>query len=169
MTTNGKITFSDKMKIYFASPLGFSESTILFMQKIENKIEKMGYTVINPWKLTDPNIIKKVEQIRNFEEKIKRLHTVNLAIAKTNKNAIDSCDLIFAVLNGVDVDSGTASEIGYGFGVGKKIIGYRSDFRKSGDNYGAIVNLQVQYWIEESGGKIIKSIDEITKALFLDE
>jgi len=153
------------MKIYLASPLGFSEVTTPFMQIIENKLTKMGHHVINPWKLTDANVFKEVEQTKYLKEKVEKMHNINMKIAKTNKEKIDSCDLIFAVLDGGDVDSGTASEIGYGFAKGKEIIGYRNDFRQAGDNLGTIVNLQVQYWIEESGGRIIKSINEITDAL----
>jgi hypothetical protein len=59
------------------------------------------------------------------------------------------------VLDGVDVDSGTAAEIGSGFAKGKKIIGYRGDFSLSADNEGSIVNLQVEYFIEASGGAIV--------------
>ncbi|MEH2513475.1 nucleoside 2-deoxyribosyltransferase [Nitrobacteraceae bacterium AZCC 1564] len=68
-------------------------------------------------------------------------------------------------LDGVDVDSGTAAEIGYGFARGKRIIGYRGDFRLSADNEGSIVNLQVEYFIRASGGTIISTIDELPKAL----
>ena len=41
-----------------------------------------------------------------------------------------------AVLDGTDVDSGTAAEIGYAFARGKLIVGYRGDFRLSADNEG---------------------------------
>jgi len=37
--------------------------------------------------------------------------------------------------------------IGFAFAKGKPIIGYRGDLRLSGDNDGAIVNLQVEYFI----------------------
>lgn len=38
------------------------------------------------------------------------------------------CSSAFAVLDGVDVDSGTAWEIGYAYARGKPIIGLRTDF-----------------------------------------
>ena len=77
---------------------------------------------------------------------------LNPLIGKANQQLIDQSNLIFAVLDGVDVDSGTAAEIGSGFAKGKKIIGYRGDFSLSADNEGSIVNLQVEYFIEASGG-----------------
>ena len=63
-----------------------------------------------------------------------------------------------AVLDGADVDSGTAAEIGYAFARGKLIVGYRGDFRLSADNEGGTVNLQVEYFIRESGGTIVEPV-----------
>jgi nucleoside 2-deoxyribosyltransferase len=76
--------------------------------------------------------------------------------------------MVFAVLDGTDVDSGTAAEIGYAFAKGKPILGYRGDFRLSADNDGSIVNLQVEYFIRASGGTIIvldKPTDKLTDKL----
>ena len=72
---------------------------------------------------------------------------------------------MFAVLDGTDVDSGTAAEIGYAFARGKKILGYRGDFRLSADNEGATVNLQVEYFIRESGGDIVTALRAVPAAL----
>jgi nucleoside 2-deoxyribosyltransferase len=66
--------------------------------------------------------------------------------------------VVFAILDGVDVDSGTAAEIGYAFAKGKPILGYRGDFRLSADNEGSIVNLQVEYFIRQSGGDIVTNV-----------
>jgi nucleoside 2-deoxyribosyltransferase len=63
------------------------------------------------------------------------------------------------------VDSGTAAEIGYAFAQGKPILGYRGDLRLSADNEGATVNLQVEYFIQASGGEIIFHIDDLAAAL----
>jgi nucleoside 2-deoxyribosyltransferase len=72
---------------------------------------------------------------------------------------------VVAVLDGVDVDSGTAAEIGYAFARGKLIVGYRGDFRLSADNEGSIVNLQVEYFIRESGGTIVERYEDLESAL----
>jgi nucleoside 2-deoxyribosyltransferase len=63
------------------------------------------------------------------------------------------------------VDSGTAAEIGYAFARGIPIVGYRGDLRLGGDNDGAIVNLQVEYFVRASGGTIVTRLPEITGAL----
>ena len=53
-------------------------------------------------------------------------------------------------------------------GLGDKVInGLRTDFRRSGENDGVLVNLQVQYWIEASGGKIITSLSDLHTLTFI--
>jgi len=46
---------------------------------------------------------------------------------------IDECDMVIAVLDGADADSGTCVEIGYAKGIGKRVIGVRTDLRVSED------------------------------------
>jgi len=46
-----------------------------------------------------------------------------------------------AVVDGQEVDSGVASEVGFAYGLGKRIIGYRNDFRLAGENQGTKVKL----------------------------
>jgi nucleoside 2-deoxyribosyltransferase len=82
-----------------------------------------------------------------------------------NRGAIDRCDMVFVVLDGTDVDSGSAAEVGYAFAKGKPILGYRGDFRLSADNEGSTVNLQVEYFIRQSGGDIIMQIADLEKSL----
>ena len=88
-----------------------------------------------------------------------------MKVAARNEKAIRKCDVIVAVLDGADVDSGTASEIGFAYALGKRIYGYRGDFRRAGDNEGSIVNLQVEHWIESSGGCIVTSLDRLQQRL----
>ena len=90
---------------------------------------------------------------------------LNMEIGRKNRVAIDGCNAMFAVLDGTDVDSGTAAEIGYGFARGIPILGYRSDFRLTGDNEGGIINPQVEYFIRASGGDIITSLNELPGAI----
>ncbi len=46
---------------------------------------------------------------------------------------IEECDLVVGVLDGADVDSGTAFEIGYAYSLGIPVIGIRTDYRQSQD------------------------------------
>jgi len=46
---------------------------------------------------------------------------------------LNSVDVVVAVLEGADADSGTCWECGYAFAKDIPIIGIRTDFRKTGD------------------------------------
>jgi nucleoside 2-deoxyribosyltransferase len=147
------------MRIYLAGPLGFSEAGRAFHERVVKQgIEALGHVAVDPWALIDPAEIAIVVSLPYGQERRDRWRELNATIGRTNTEAIDSCDIVFAVLDGADVDSGTAAEIGYAFARGKVILGYRGDFRLSADNEGSTVNLQVEYFIDRSGGFIISSI-----------
>lgn len=153
-------------KVYLASPLGFSEAGRDFMySKLVPLIESLGFEILDPWKLTDINLINSALNLPYGPEKRDAWKKINKVIGKNNKDAIDSCDFMIAVLDGPDVDSGTSSEIGYIAGKGKKILGYRGDFRLACDNEGSIVNLQVEYFIYLNGGAIATSLDSLKEEL----
>jgi nucleoside 2-deoxyribosyltransferase len=153
------------VRIYLAGPLGFAEAGRVFHDTIVASLEHLGHEVIDPWQLTAK---KKTDAAGKQPYGVKRRRAwrkLNREIADNNRRGIDRCDAIVAVLDGVDVDSGTAAEIGYGYARGKKILGYRGDFRLAGDNDGAVVNLQVEYFIRESGGDIVTEIAALPAAL----
>ena len=155
-------------KIYLASPLGFSEAGRKFYyEEIIPLIINKGFDVVDPWILTPPADIRKIEGMEYGIDKKAAWQELNLVIGERNAGAIKSSDGIVAILDGVDIDSGTASEVGYAFGLGKKIVGYRGDFRLSSDNEGSIVNLQVEYFIRKSGGDIVTKIENFDKILGL--
>lgn len=156
------------VKIYVASPLGFSEVGRDFMyEKIIPKIIGLGYSVLDPWKLTPDELIQPILAMPFGIEKKEALSKMNFTIGKNNDLAIKESTGLVAVLDGVDVDSGTASEIGYASALGKPILGYRGDFRLSSENEGSIVNMQVEYFIKKHGGKIITKIGDLQKELKL--
>ena len=145
-------------KIYIASPLGFSEASRgFYYERLLPLVRESGFEVLDPWdigfKIPAPEAEK--EAWRRF----------NALVGEKNTKAIESSDGVLAVLDGTDVDGGTASEIGYAFALGKKILGYRGDFRLTGDNPGSTVNLQVEYFIRKSGGTIVRSIEELADAV----
>ena len=148
-------------KIYIASPLGFTESTLSFMEKLDSSLIDLGFDVINPWKLGDPNAFEEIKRIKDEKERIEKFKELNFKIGERNEKAINESEIILAILDGVDVDSGTAAEIGYAFAKGKRIIGYRNDFRMAGENCGSIVNIQVEYWILKNEGRILNNLKEL--------
>jgi nucleoside 2-deoxyribosyltransferase len=153
-------------KAYCASPLGFSEAGRVFLyEKLIPAIERSGITVIDPWKLTDESDMLAASSIQNRDERAAAWRRLNMIIGENNAKGIDEADLVIAVLDGSDVDSGTAAEIGYAYAKGKHVCGYRSDFRLSADNEGSTVNLQVEYFIHASGGSIASSLEQLKKML----
>lgn len=155
-----------KPKLYLAGPLGFSEVGRLFYNSVLiPMIQGLGFVVLDPWTLTSQTLIDSALQLPYGQEKKEKWRKVNHVIGKNNTFAIEKSDIIIAVLDGVDVDSGTASEIGYGAAFGKYIIGYRGDFRLSSDNEGSIVNLQVEYFIYKNNGIIVADSNALNNAL----
>jgi len=151
------------MKLFLASPLGFAESTRAFLPTVKSVLTDNGFEVVDPW-ASSSDLEAEFElanQITNREQYREAVFDTSMRIAGRNAEMLKSCDVVLAVLDGVDVDSGTASEIGYAFGLGKRVFGYRGDFRQSGENDGVLVNLQVHYWIHTSGGKLFTSVEEL--------
>ena len=155
-----------KKRIYLASPLGFSEAGRFFMyQKLVPLVEGLGLEVIDPWKLTPEHQIEGVLKMPEGNARSSAWRELNMLIGENNRRGIESSDGLFAVLDGCDVDSGTAAEIGYASALRKPVTAYRGDFRISGDNEGSLVNIQVEYFIFSSGGRIAATIDEAEKEL----
>jgi nucleoside 2-deoxyribosyltransferase len=154
------------MKIYTAGPLGFSEAGTAFHEGIIlPALRKCGHEPLDPWKLTAAAKIDAVKALPYGSERRDAWRKLNVEIGGNNRAAIDECDIVFVVLDGTDVDSGSAAEVGYAFAKGKPILGYRGDFRLSADNEGSTVNLQVEYFIRQSGGDIITKIADLEVAL----
>jgi len=152
---------NSEKRIYIASPFGFSEAGRYFMYgKIIPLVQNLGVEVIDPWKLTPQHMIDRVKELQEGSGKAAAWRELNMIIGENNRRGIESSDGLFAVLDGCDVDSGTASEIGYAAALGKPVTAYRGDFRVSGDNPGSAVNLQVEYFIFKSGGRITVTIEE---------
>ena len=112
--------------VYLAASL-FSEAELDFNRKLRDEIKSAGFNVFLPQE--DSNNIKD-ERTR---QKI---------IFGKNEAAIQNSDIIVAVLDGTDVDSGTAWEIGYAYARGKPILGLRTDFRTLGIE--GTVNLMIE-------------------------
>ena len=153
-----------KKRIYLAGPLGFSEAGKLFNGVLAKRLSKR-YNVIDPFKLTKKSKIQAILKLPRLDEQRDAWRLLNPQIGRGNQKAIDSCDVVLANLDGQDVDSGTAAEIGYAFAKGKPIIGYRGDLRLSSDNVGLTVNLQVEFFIRESGGEILSNASAIPTSL----
>ena len=154
------------MRVYLASPLGFADSTRAFMDDLVRELASDAVEVVNPWDKTEfADELTQAMTIARHDERVARMAEINHRIAAWNEAAIRSSDAVVAVLDGVDVDSGTASEIGFAYALGKRVFGLRTDFRLAGDNLGAVVNLQVQHFIHASGGRIVRAVGPLRALL----
>ena len=151
-----------RTSVYLASPLGFADSTRPFMVSLIDQLSDF-VEVLNPWDdhRFDADFARLAHE-NDFAERQAALRAINTELGRSNAANIDRADGLFAILDGVDVDSGTAAEIGYAFANGKYICGLRTDFRLSADNHGSTVNLQVEYFIQASGGTIVRTAAELT-------
>lgn len=155
------------MRIYVASPFGFSEAWRFFYEKsFLPMLRASGHEILDPWSLTDQTEFDRVGQISDPAARRAAFTTVNIAAAAANTAAIEKCDAVLAILDGPDIDSGSAAEIGFAAALGKRIVGYRGDFRLIGDNEATAVNLQVEYFIRSHGqGTIVRTLDAIVPAI----
>lgn len=131
-------------RIYIASPLGFAEPTRLFYDEVLlPAVQNLGLEPADPW--AGGTAISDALKVRDPAERVDALRHANHSIGETNEWLIESSQGVLAVLDGPDVDSGTAAEIGWAAAKGLPVVGWRSDIRRSGDNEAALVNLQVEY------------------------
>lgn len=155
-----RVIIAVRKRMYVASPLGFTDAGRYFLKNhLLPKLDKIGLDVLDPWK---PLLDKSTADIVGSERMTKK---EAMELGKSNANMIRNADIVLAVLDGTDVDSGVAAEVGYAFGLRKRIIGYRGDFRLSSESPNCIVNLQVETFIRESGGDIFVNLDSLLESL----
>jgi nucleoside 2-deoxyribosyltransferase len=137
--------------VYVASPLGFDAAgRLYYAERVLPALSAAGLEPLDPWAQGFAAASDGADDLRALNE---RIGTGNVAL-------LDRAAGVLAVLDGVDVDSGTASEIGWASARGLPVVGLRTDLRATGDNAAAIVNLQVQHFVERTGGVILADLGE---------
>jgi nucleoside 2-deoxyribosyltransferase len=148
---------ADLPRCYVASPLGFTEAGRDYYARVYLPALAGVVTPVDPWALTTA---EEFEAARLQE----RQREMTLTVGRRNIEALHSCVLLAAQLDGQEADSGTAAEVGYGAAIGLTCFGLRTDLRQSGED-GAALNLQVEAFIVESGGRIAATLDDLVAAL----
>jgi nucleoside 2-deoxyribosyltransferase len=152
-----------RRRIYAAGPLGFTPYGADYQaDEILDRLSSAGFDPSDPWDTPrEASAIYAMGDAANLED----LKFANQEVGKNNIALIRSSDAVLAILDGTDVDSGTASEIGYAAALGIPVVGLRLDSRVTGDNRAAQVNLQVEAFIEQNDGTIARTLDEAIDAL----
>lgn len=148
-------------KIYLASPLGFSPEQKPYLERGKGRLFQLGYEVFDPWSLHFGEAIREASQIENYDERVKAFTQIARDIGAANEEGIRESDMLLAILDGAETDSGTSSEVGYAAAFGKPTYGLRSDWRDCGEFIGLPINLQILWFIERSGGKLFRRIEDI--------
>lgn len=144
------------MKVYVASPLGFTEAgRVFYRERLLPALEDAGIEPLDPWTWeADYLHVSKLEVAAQRSA----LETLNRRVGQRNEDLIRESAAVLAVLDGEDVDSGTAAEVGFASALGRPVVGWRSDLRSGGDNPAAVVNIQVEHFIVQSGGTIEREL-----------
>lgn len=150
------------MKIYLASPLGFCSEHADYRKRITDHLKAQGHEIFDPWE--QKHVDQKIEAALDIYDPKEMKTAIDKAAefaGRVNADGIKSSDAVLAILDGAEVDSGTAAEIGYGAGIGKKCYGLRSDLRNMGELPGLPINLQVLYFITSTGGVLFRRLENV--------
>ena len=136
-----------KKNIYMAGPL-FNEGDRYSNQLNSDALRKAGYATFLPQEVViDKDSSKLVKDACFFMD----------------FKAINLCEIVVANCNGIEIDSGTAAEIGMCYALNKKIFAYKSDVRNYyNENYklnnfvGGLVNNKTYSNIEDIINEIEK-------------
>lgn len=141
--------------VYIAGPQVFTPSgRVHVREEVIPALEAAGHDPVFPAELGDEDDLRDALS-REGEDRVAALADWSAATGRRNREAIERADAVLASLDGADVDSGTAAEIGYAAALGIPVVGYRTDSRESGENEAVAVNLQVEAFIADSGGRIV--------------
>lgn len=132
-----------RYRIYLAAPL-FSEAERTYNGTLAGLLEKNLFDVYLPQEAGDDSDT--------------RSDSAQHQLFRKNLKALEESDIIVAIIEGADADSGTAWEMGYAFSLGRPVIGIRTDFRRVGHH--EHVNLML-----EQSATIVTSSDDLLATL----
>jgi len=134
------------IRIYFAAPL-FNQAELRFNEYLGNLLKKAGFDVFLPQENEEKPDAENVSQ-----EDLKKIYLGDI-------HAVDTADIVVAVADGADMDSGTAFEVGYATAKGKPVYVLRTDIRMQ--NKSELVNLMIQ----EAAAEIYTNVDDLVSNL----
>ena len=117
--------------IYQAGPL-FSRAEQAFHRELSARLREAGHEVVWPGDLLTEAQIEAAGP-----HAPQRIYTAC-------RDALDGCNCVVALLDGTQVDDGTAWEIGYACAKGIPVYGMRTDIRSAGETPYSHVNSMIQ-------------------------
>ncbi len=114
------------LKIYLSGPL-FSRGEIAWGERVKTFLEE---------RLPEVRVI--------WPHELSSCQAGPEQIFQANLRALNDADIMVAMLDGSQVDDGTAWEIGCFFSAGKRVFGLRTDIRRAGETDASRVNLMIE-------------------------
>lgn len=108
------------MNVYLAAPL-FSQVERRYNRQLAKRLQEL----LPKCRVTLPQDFRVGDSGASFNDR-RRLSTVY----KRCMEAIKAADVIVARLDGADADSGVSFEVGFARGLGKPVLGVRTDYRQ---------------------------------------
>jgi nucleoside 2-deoxyribosyltransferase/predicted secreted protein len=137
------VTAFSRFRVYLAAPL-FSEAERSYNATLARILKENLFEVYLPQEVGDDSDTR-VESEQDH-------------LFRKNFQALEESDIVVAIIEGADADSGTAWEMGYAFAKGKPVIALRTDFRRVGHHE------QVNLMLEQSA-TIVSTSDQLLSAL----
>jgi len=137
------VSVFSRYRVYLAAPL-FSDAERQFNLQLSTMLESHFFEVYLPQEAGDDS------HDRGREE--------HWRIFESNLKALAESDMLVAVIEGADADSGTSWEMGYAFGHGIPVYSVRTDFRIAGQH--ELVNLML-----EQSSVIVRNVGDLPRIL----
>jgi nucleoside 2-deoxyribosyltransferase/predicted secreted protein len=112
------VAMFSRYRVYLAAPL-FSAAERSFNEELASLISAQHLRVFVPQAQGDDCAARDPAAIRGLFNRL--------------VSALDEADIVVAVIDGADADSGVAWEIGYAYAHGIPVVALRTDFRRVGD------------------------------------
>ena len=132
-----------RYRIYLAAPL-FSEAEQAYNLALHDLLERHLFDVYLPQDVGDTS------HTRSRDE--------HATIFTQHLRALQDADIVVAVIDGADADSGTSWEMGYAYALGKRVVALRTDFRIAGHHE------RVNLMLEESAA-VVTAKEDLPAAL----
>ncbi|MFA4860797.1 nucleoside 2-deoxyribosyltransferase [Methanoregula sp.] len=132
-----------RYRVYLAAPL-FSEAERDYNAALARLMETNLFSVHLPQEAGD--------------DSESRGKPVQEQIFYGNKKALEGADLVVAVIDGADADSGTAWEMGYAAGLKKPVIALRTDFRMAGQHEHVNLMLEISSTVVTSRKALLAAL-----------